>query len=473
MKKNLLLLFAMLMVAVSASAQVKVCGVWPDENGHFDSPFIKSGTVTWSENNHTLTLDNAVVEYSSDSPYDYIDPIYMTENATIVIHGECRVTSTGFVAIGLNSYNTKYVTIKGNGRLITSSSWIDIFLVATRLTIQDINLNVANGIGNNAEGNDISLTFDNAQATIKGGVYRIGLGITFKDCAITYPADAYIAESEYGATIYAGNDNTPDEIRISRNGISLKGDVNGDGEVTIADVNAVIEVILGHGANGMADVNGDKEVTIADVNVIIDIILHPAAGGGHEWVDLGLPSGTLWATCNVGADSPEQYGDYFAWGETAPKEVYSWETYKWCNGSKKTMTKYCTSSEYGTVDGKTELDSKDDAAYVNWGVSWRMPTKEQCIELSDYCTWTWTELNGVNGQLITGPNGNTMFLPAAGERYNDKVGDLGSFGQFWSRTLYSDADYAANILYLNSNQLSGVFGNDRYMGFSIRPVRVQ
>ena len=137
------------------------------------------------------------------------------------------------------------------------------------------------------------------------------------------------------------------------------------------------------------------------------------------------------------------------------------------------MTKYCTSSEYGTVDGKTELDSKDDAAYVNWGVSWRMPTKEQCIELSDYCTWTWTELNGVNGQLITGPNGNTMFLPAAGERYNDKVGDLGSFGQFWSRTLYSDADYAANILYLNSNQLSGVFGNDRYMGFSIRPVRVQ
>ena len=260
----------MLMVAVSASAQVKVCGVWPDENGHFDSPFIKSGTVTWSENNHTLTLDNAVVEYSSDSPYDYIDPIYMTENATIVIHGECRVTSTGFVAIGLNSYNTKYVTIKGNGRLTTSSSWIDIFLVATRLTIQDINLNVANGIGNNAEGNDISLTFDNAQATIKGGVYRIGLGITFKDCAITYPADAYIAESEYGATIYAGNDNTPDEIRISRNGSSLKGDVNGDGEVTIADVNAVIEVILGHGANGMADVNGDNEVTIADVNIIID-----------------------------------------------------------------------------------------------------------------------------------------------------------------------------------------------------------
>ena len=136
---------------------------------------------------------------------------------------------------------------------------------------------------------------------------------------------------------------------------------------------------------------------------------------GHEYVDLGLPSGTLWATCNVGADTPEGYGDYFAWGETAPKESYTWQTYRWCNGYFNTMTKYCTSSDYGSIDDKTELDPEDDAAYVNWGSSWRIPTTEQQQELRNECTWTWTERNGVSGKLVTGPNGNTIFLPAAGD----------------------------------------------------------
>ena len=155
---------------------------------------------------------------------------------------------------------------------------------------------------------------------------------------------------------------------------SIKGDVNNDGEVNIADVNAVINVILGGGgSNTSGDVNADGEINIADVNAIIDIIL----GGGssqenHEFVDLGLPSGTLWATCNVGANAPEEYGDYFAWGETAPKETHSWNTYKWCNGSSTTMTKYCTNSSFGYngfVDNKRVLDPEDDAAYVNWGPS--------------------------------------------------------------------------------------------------------
>ena len=98
---------------------------------------------------------------------------------------------------------------------------------------------------------------------------------------------------------------------------------------------------------------------------------------GHAYVDLGLPSGTLWATCNVGASSPEEYGDYFAWGETEPKNDYNWSTYKYCKGSSTTMTKYCTSSSYGTVDNKTELEPSDDAATVNWGSNWQMPSLEQ------------------------------------------------------------------------------------------------
>ena len=98
---------------------------------------------------------------------------------------------------------------------------------------------------------------------------------------------------------------------------------------------------------------------------------------GHEYVDLGLPSGLKWATCNVGASSPEVYGGYYAWGETEEKSSYSWSTYKWCNGSYDTMTKYCTSSSYGTVDNKTTLDPQDDVAHVKWGGRWRMPTLEE------------------------------------------------------------------------------------------------
>ncbi len=132
----------------------------------------------------------------------------------------------------------------------------------------------------------------------------------------------------------------------------------------------------------------------------------------HEYVDLGLPSGTLWATCNVGANSPEEYGNYFAWGETKPKSDYTWGIYKYCQGSPDTMTKYCRSRSYGTVDNKTELEPSDDAATANWGGGWQMPSREQFNELfnSSYTATTWTTLNGVSGYEITSKsNGNSIF----------------------------------------------------------------
>ena len=135
---------------------------------------------------------------------------------------------------------------------------------------------------------------------------------------------------------------------------------------------------------------------------------------GHEYVDLGLPSGLKWATCNVGATAPEEYGDYFAWGETETKATYDLSNYKWCNGTYESMTKYCTNSEYGIVDNKTTLELSDDAARVNWGGSWRMPTKAEQDELrnTDNCTWEWTTQNGVNGYKVTSKkNGNSIFLP--------------------------------------------------------------
>ena len=122
----------------------------------------------------------------------------------------------------------------------------------------------------------------------------------------------------------------------------IYGDVNGDCEVNIADVNAVVDVILGDGINPAADVNTDDEINIADVNVIINIILGGEEGPVPEYVDLGLPSGTLWATRNIGANSSEESGDYFAWGETEPKEEYYMSNYKWYDYDNELYTKYCT-----------------------------------------------------------------------------------------------------------------------------------
>ena len=124
----------------------------------------------------------------------------------------------------------------------------------------------------------------------------------------------------------------------------------------------------------------------------------------YEAVDLGLPSGVKWATFNVGATRPWEYGAYYAWGETEEKEDYSWETYSMCNGNYNTLTNYCNDSNLGAVDDKMVLDLEDDAAYRHWGGEWRMPTIAEFKELRDNCKWNWTTLNGVNGYEVTGPN---------------------------------------------------------------------
>ena len=229
------------------------------------------------------------------------------------------------------------------------------------------------------------------------------------------------------------------------------------------------------------DVDHDGQVGISDVTCLIDYLLNgkwgdePVTPDGHEYVDLGLPSGTLWATCNIGANSPEEYGYYFAWGETQtePREVYNWSTYKWSNGSYFTLTKYCTKSNFGNngfVDNKTELDPEDDAAYVNWGDNWRMPTYDQQTELLTVCTWTWTTRNGVNGRLVIGPNGNTIFLPAAGFRFGSSQYSVGSEGDYWSRTLNSDYTTNAYSVYFNSEDVNWDYLN-RSRAFTVRAVR--
>ena len=248
----------------------------------------------------------------------------------------------------------------------------------------------------------------------------------------------------------------------------ISGDVNGDCEVNIADVNTVIDVILGDGINPAADVNTDGEINIADVNVIINIILGGEEGPVPEYVDLGLPSGTLWATRNIGANSPEESGDYFAWGETEPKEEYYMSNYKWYDYDNELYTKYCTDSGYGMIDDK-ELEPRDDAAWANWGPSWRMPSLEQLRELKEKCSWEWIERNGTSGYLVTGPNGNTIFLPAAGEAsFPNAEGE----GYYWSRTLGPSSDpskaysLSFNSLWILPEQAR------RSVGYPVRAVRM-
>ena len=205
-----------------------------------------------------------------------------------------------------------------------------------------------------------------------------------------------------------------------------------------------------------------------------------------EAVDLGLPSGLKWASFNLGATKPEEYGDYYAWGEVEPyysnlnpltwkegkENGYLWSSYKWCMGLMRTMTKYCSDSSCGYngfTDTRTVLDLDDDAAYINLGSNWRMPTDAEWTELRDKCTWTWTFQNGVIGYSVTGPNGNRIFLPEAGFRRGTILYEVGSRGAYWSSSLNLGDPNSAWYVFFNSDSVSRNY-DVRPEGVSVRPV---
>lgn len=200
---------------------------------------------------------------------------------------------------------------------------------------------------------------------------------------------------------------------------------------------------------------------------------------------------------NVGASSPEEYGDYFAWGEIVPQSsnAYSWSSYKLCNGSANNMTKYSNSSDYGVVDNKTELDDEDDVAVQAWGGAWSVPTYEQQTELRNNCYWVWT--TSYNGKSVSGYivykaksvadkgkkvySGSTpsssynvstdahIFLPATGYRKNDDIRNEGTYGCYWAHTLGDKrADFARSLSF-NASSVSG-YDDNRCFGRSVRPV---
>ena len=191
-----------------------------------------------------------------------------------------------------------------------------------------------------------------------------------------------------------------------------------------------------------------------DKNIPVEEQIEKACGNPYHVhaVDLGLS--VHWACCNVGAESPEEYGDYFAWGETVPKYSYNSENHFAYNLYSEEL------ESRGIIDGHGNLTAAYDVATVNWGGNWRMPTSDEMEELTDKCTWEWTSMNGINGYKVTGPNGNSIFLPAAGRRVNaflENAGDNGHYRTATWRELYffSDGFY---------------YGFAEHLGNTVRPV---
>ena len=270
--------------------------------------------------------------------------------------------------------------------------------------------------------------------------------------------------------------------------------VSGGGETVEINKSEVLTVSY-RGAQG--DVNGDERVDIGDVATIIGLI---ADGQGSDMgnapkdavaVDMGLPSGTKWANMNVGAERPEDYGLFFAWGETtgytsdtSDGRSFDWASYKWMNEGQSSLmqiNKYqaedgktdgCWYDSSGNFigDGKTTLDLSDDAARANWGGQWVMPTYEDMVELFDNTTNEWTTENGVNGRRFTSKiNGNSIFLPAAGVRGGSLLYYQSSDGYYWSSSvnpMYSDIARGLN----EDSEGAYTYYNDRYYGQSVRPV---
>ena len=217
---------------------------------------------------------------------------------------------------------------------------------------------------------------------------------------------------------------------------------------------------------GLSNGKQEDEFSVLEWAVDLGIVMTRENGSTYKlyWAKSNLCESGLCA-------NPEDYGDYYAWGETEPKSDYSWSTYKWCNGNYNSLTKYNTSSDYGTVDNKTVLDSEDDVAHVKLGGKWRMPTDAEWTKLITECIWEWTSnYNGTGkaGRIVTATNGNSIFLPAAGGRGVADLDYADSRGYYWSSSL-DTYPVCAWFVYFHSSY-RGWNSRSHCYGFSVRPV---
>ena len=291
---------------------------------------------------------------------------------------------------------------------------------------------------------------------------------------LSFTAEANSSENSRTGTITISAGNVSNTVTVTQAGLNLSVDpmdisVAAAGESFTITVTCDVEYSVSLSDNWLtlnSDSNGTLSftaeatssedsrtgtITVSAGEASATVTVTQAGSvNGYECVDLGLS--VKWASCNVGASSPEDYGDYFAWGEIETKSTYA---------SSNSVTYSVSINDFSGNAGY-------DAATANWGGSWRMPTYTEIDELLDKCTWTWTTLNDVNGYEVTGTNGNSIFLPAAGYCKNSSLNAVGSYGYYWSSTPSSGTNLAY-CLYINSAN-AGIFSNSRYAGQSIRPV---
>lgn len=313
-----------------------------------------------------------------------------------------------------------------------------------------------------------SITLNQTNVTLEKGQH-------FTLTATVLPADATnktVSWSTSNSSVATVNDGLITAVSAGSAEITAK---TADG----SNLSATCKVAVTDTYSGSSDVSvlriqfNDGTYTDYTLNYVESVEFSEPEVFVPEAIDLGLPSGTKWASCNVGASKPEEYGDYYAWGETEEKDLYSWNTYKWCIDSYFSITKYCIYDSFygnnGFIDGLKELLPEDDAAKAYLGAPWHMPSFDQIKELLDYCTRKWTIQNGVYGILVTGLNGNTIFLPAAGYCENYTLYSENSSGIYWSSSLYTLESSDAYYLGFHSSNWFW-YHNWRCFGFPVRAV---
>ena len=455
-----------------AWAAEDVVGIYPNEGDQVSFPMTKgAGTKSATFDGGGWAVKSSCT-YSAYFPYDAGNTYYGRPCTALPLSytGQRQTANSSTAHLGDYDYMVATASAPSNGTIAFNFTHINSFLYI-QLTTPD-----AATFTKLTLATDDDLFVEEATVNIATGV------ITPTETSESLVLDLNNIAVAAGETLYAWLAVAPVNLLnktltatlTTSEGYSYKTDIAGK---TLATGRAYIlkGTVAAEGTGGTGE----------------DIPLDDGDDPVHAYVDLGLPSGTLWATCNVGAENPEDYGDYFAWGETEPYYTegnaqstasgiwktgksagYTWSSYKWCNGSYSTMTKYCTQSYYGTVDNKTVLDPEDDAAHVQWGGKWRMPTKAELDELRTECIWEWTQLNGVNGYKVSSKqsgNTNSIFLPATGGRDNGDLSVVGSLGHYWSSSLGTGYSYGAFIVYFYSDNVDWN-SSSRNCGLSVRPV---
>ena len=441
--------------------------LWASCNVGANSPEEAGDYFAWGE---TQTKDNygsgnyfdstdgtTFVKYNVDGGLTELQP--EDDAATANLNAGWQMPSKAQIDELMNSSNTITIWMKQNG--------VDGFMVISRNNSNHIFLPAAGfcwGAGVKAVGSDgyywtRSLSQDSSNAAEIMYFTSSGLGSIIGTRAMGFSIRPVVCE---------GQKIPVEEIVLNYSTLSLQPNATQQLTATVKPVFASNKAVIWTSSNsavatvstdGLVTANAEGTCTITcsatdSSGIFAECQVRVKEADIMEYVDLGLPSGTQWATCNVGASSPEKYGDYFAWGEKKPKRDYDWKTYTF-------------------TDNPEELQAENDAATVNWGDGWQMPSSDQMLELLNNTTAEWTTLNGVYGRKITSKNnGNSIFLPAAGWRGGTDLIDDGSIGYYLSRSLDPFYDNCACCLKLDSNGISMDTSNIVW-GSSVRPVRKQ